>query len=144
MGFEKPHFEEFTENDKPKKKEQPKKQAETIVSKEKPIDQQKFIDNKYIRIDSVFDKEASKVKVGRAAAWDMLDTKRWDITFHIEKNAGGWKNAEVTVTEWKDNYSILIETDDSGQEYKMTVLKNKALVQKSQSNAIVTKYISML
>jgi hypothetical protein len=62
MEFETKNLNKYTENKKPEIKEQPKKQKEVPPFSEKTIDQQKFIDNKYKRIDSVFNKEAAKVK----------------------------------------------------------------------------------
>ena len=87
MAFETKQFEEYREGDKPKKKEQLKAKNEVVVSNEKPIDQQKFIENKFTRLDSTFKKEQSKVtNENNPTAPSVLDTKRGTVSFHIEKD----------------------------------------------------------
>ena len=61
-------LEAFHDDDQPKieKKEiaqHKTEKKEQVSPKETPIDQQKFIEKNFIRLDNVFDKESKKVKV---------------------------------------------------------------------------------
>ena len=155
MAFETKQFEEYREGDKPKKKEQLKAKNEVVISNEKPIDQQKFIEKKYDKINSVFLMAWSWAKFNEKEPtwWWKLDTERGNVKFHIEKDWWGGKNAEVTVKDWNDTYKIILEYPESSLRYEMSVFKEyktswwkKTLTKIAQpmANNKATEYISML
>jgi hypothetical protein len=146
MGFETKNLELYQEDDKKPKKEQVKEKKDQTASAEQPIDQQKFIENKFTRLDSVFQKEKKNVQSskGNALYADTLITNRWNIKYAIEKDAAWWRNAEVIVTDGKDTIKILLDFRSDRSIYTMTVLKNSTALKQSQANAAATKYIWML
>lgn len=158
MVIEQWHFEEEQVIDTPKKNK--KEQADKKPEQDKKvdaIDQQKFIENKFIRLDSVFKKEQKNVTYEK---WNptaplVLDTKRGTISFHIEKDWGGGRNAEVTIKDWWETYKILLEYPESSLSYQMSVFKENSISWKKEKKTLVkipqpmannkaTEYISML
>lgn len=148
-------LEAFHDDDQPKvekkesvkkDKEQKTEKKEQVTSKETPIDQQKFIENKFVRLDSVFRWAGNNIKYEKnnATAPIVLDTKRWNVSFHIEKDWGGGKNAEVTVKDEKGTTKLLLEYPESTLKYQMSVLQNGKALSKKDANAAATKYIGML
>ena len=149
-------LEAFHDDDQPKvekkesvkkNKEQKTEKKEQVSSNETPIDQQKFINNKFIRLDDLFlRREKSKVTFNEKepTAWWKLVTKRDNISFNIEKNSWAWVNAEIIIKDNKDTYKIYMVLLESFGKYEMSVLKNWVAQNKANANAAATKYIGML
>ena len=138
--------EQKTEKKLPSQQEK-KDTKEKVSSKEAPVDQQKFIKDKYTRLDDVLrKKEKSKLKFDNNDFmwWWTLDTKRGKVDFNINRGKWSWDDVELVIKDNKDVFKILLENKEWDGKYYMTVLKNWIAQKQPSANSIATKYIGML